>query len=545
MNRKDLLRLSLLLFCSGYTYGNDTVSKTFLWVRPQFQFASPEFLMATRNMHETGGFHAGVSIFGGRSTAPDKLAKYFLPFGHSAVAATSAVSDNNDSLLVQNFNLFNIQYTSSLGQELLELAQQNTQQFLSTICVQPRQSIIGLGLVFDYTFHWNDTPLWITLNAPVEHINNSMNLQENIIKQGTFFDIQPLETPSNLNSKLTNMCQALSQNNWCYGKIDCCDHKKTRLAFIQAAMGGRVMKGSHCNVDFYAGVTIPTANNAKARFVFEPIVGYGKHAGIFWGSSGVYKKEFRKWDRCTFEVHYDILSQYVFKKTQKRSMDLKNKPWSRYLQVYCSKAQAAQATDLVFNNNQQIDSNDFLQSIFLATSGINVFTQNVDVIPGFNFTLNTGIRMQKEWERFAGAFEIGYSVFAKAEERVILADCCFPNEVGIKDHVGLGIANPIRNITQEKLSNEAAWLWLALNGQFPTGIKANYCENLLTVCDLDLKSAAHPAGISHTVYGDLSGTVSFRDHPIKFGIGGSYEFDDRANSMINRWLVWGHLNVGF
>src|SRR5205814_7945427 len=115
-------------------------------------------------------------------------------------------------------------------------------------------------------------------------------------------------------------------------------------------------------------------------------------------------------------------------RTQRRSFDLKNKPWSRYISVYANEEQAQEAAD-------SLDTT-------LATPGINVFTKSLKITPGLAHNINTAFVFT--CRTFEG--EIGYNFYAKRSEHAKLA-CCWVEGPAIKHFNGLGETNPIRDIT--------------------------------------------------------------------------------------------------
>src|SRR5690606_38728949 len=125
--------------------------------------------------------------------------------------------------------------------------------------------------------------------------------------------------------ELKTMKQALNQSDWEYGKITEESLDETKLAFIELQLGEHALETEHAHLSPYIGVSIPTGNKDEGEFIFEPIIGHAKHAGIFWGIMGGYMlgDSYCK----NFIVHYetDTVMNYFFTKKQKRSIDLKYK----------------------------------------------------------------------------------------------------------------------------------------------------------------------------------------------------------------------------
>jgi hypothetical protein len=219
-------------------------------------------------------------------------------------------------------------------------------------------------------------------------------------------------------------------------------------------------------------------------------------------------------------------------------MDLKYKPWSRYIELYKNKDQAIAA------NNLQTTS---INSWFLATPGINILTQDVNVKPGYNVSLNLALVVDRDPNLYERGFnaELGYNFYAKEMECVELK-CCSLGGAAIKDHSGHGFVNPVRNMTNDLLSNEASVANQVFHAENTnTEVIAHYDTRALTTDDLDLNSAAHPCVLSNTVYGALGYSWADIKCPVAAGLGGSYEFSGRMNTSLDRWLVWGKLGIDF
>jgi hypothetical protein len=535
------LYFSLLLFLSlpiqllAINCGCEAISKSFFTPRLQFQVASPEVLSSWRGQQCLDDGEISRNTFqlipyGGQSTRSGQLGTYFMPFCSSSANTTSTVANTNNSLFVQNFNIPSIVFSPTI-QALLGVPQL-TNAFSSIITVKPQQSVVALGLSYQYNFCFHDIQNWLRINAPILHVRNSMHLRETILTN-SLYSLAPVPG-TNLTDPQSSMQSALSQSQWLYGKIDDRVHTKTRLGFIQAQWGTVLVEDEYYYFSPYIGLNIPTGNTAKGKFIFEPLASNGNHFGIFWG----FTSEMGIWQSCNdFEIDgaIDVNMEYLFQRTHRRSLDLKNRPWSRYIELYSSLAQAEQViSEFGAGTISQ------LQAIFIDSPGINLLTQKVKVKPGFNFTANFAVTFLQNCAcGFEG--EVGYNFFARQAECLSLKDNNFnPNQAAIKDHVGIGITNQIRTITENLLINEASVANLIINGQFNTaGAIATYPRSIIQATDLDLASAAHPAVLSNIIYATFGYHWDDCCLPTVASLGVSYEFSLRPNTTLNRWLLWG------
>lgn len=520
----------------------DTTSKTYFSVRPQFQVGSPEFLSLSRKHRMkkdcTWGGTFQATLFGGQSTNKKGLGTYFMPFGSPSVDIDGTIAEGSTALLPQHFNIFSVKMSNELSlydnfDDILL-----NEPYKSTISLHPRQSVIGLGLSWEQCFAWRDHKFFVALSGPVVNVENHMGLCEKVLSNNVK-DITPLED-TNLEHPQTSMVAALNQSDWCFGKIACKERDRTEFAFIQARLGYVVKSKKHCSLESFVGLTIPTARKPHAQYIFDPVVGNGGHFGLLWGSSAWMK--LYKWHGKNVIATCDVVSQYLFSNTQKRSFDLKYKPWSRYMELYKNKAQALQAESLRHNGTEG-------EGFFLASSGINTLTYCVRVEPGFNFTSNVALLLEPCHADRGFNAEVGYNFYARQAECIKLRNKC-GFDAAVKNVVGRGIVDTVRDMTGEELHAESVFFndetkmqWPG-NGNNPLATLPIFDKRKLKTSDLDLTSAAHPCTISHTFYGSIGYMCNKWCLPINCSIGGSYEFTDR-NTALERWLVWGKIGFSY
>lgn len=191
------------------------------------------------------------------------------------------------------------------------------------------------------------------------------------------------------------------------------------------------------------------------------------------------------------------------------------------MQFYVNQAQAQLAADNIIS--------DPTYALTLHTPGIDILTQDLSVKPGYYRMFNAAFII----DTTCYELEVGYNFFARQAECLKLA-CPFPTGVALKAiSVGGGQTAPYQEIDNDFGNNCSG-----------TPI-ANYADNIITEADLDLDSAAHPATLTHTVYG----SVAFQwnngcNMPMYFAVGGSYEFSP-DNVGLNRWMAWGKFGIAF
>ena len=484
-------------------------SKTFFSVRPLDTSMQAMYLAGFRNerahVRENGrGGAVEAVLFGSKSLKDERLASYFMPDCKTSLESTNIIQLESTSIDAQHFNII------TTGDD----------DFKSDICFSMNQSVMGLGLHYKQLFYWNEKQTdgwWMSISAPLTRVKNTVNLSENIL--------DPAVTLTT--GAVSSMTQAFNQSAWCYGKVACdCPEAKIGLADIDIKIGGEILPCPEAHFAFYGGLIIPTGNKAKAEYVFEPIVGNGGHFGLETGMEGGYILWKNDAKNHWFSTEFSTNTQYLFKNTQKRSFDVKNKPWSRYQAVYANVAQAQEAID---TNNP-----------YLFTPGINVFTSNVEVSPRLAHNITTAA----VYNASAFRIELGYNLFCRQSECVKL-DCPWPtdedapafkaNMTSIDDETNL--INPLRTIYAETDANDVN---LGFN-------ISEYTEGLgkITEDQLDLQSATHPAILTNTFHLAMGYRWDNINFPIHIDGGGSYEFADDNNTVLDRWAVWAKAGFAF
>jgi hypothetical protein len=462
-----------------------------------------------------GGTIQGV-LFGGKSThaTANGLARYFFPHHktHLSVVEDDQLDnfEKKKDLLAQQFNIFT-----------------KNGDFRSEISIAPSQSVVGLGVYWRHCllrdpFKGND--LWVSVSTALENIRNRMNLQEMVINNGDGPD-ESAGVPV-----VANMKQALKQLPWLFGKITDNTLSKTGLADIELKFGyDNFLWDEPSHMELYIGIVIPTGNKYNGKFVFEPIVGRGKYAGLMSGGAfgKILGSNYTETKKLLWELA--VHGEYLFKNKQKRSLDLVDKPWTRYIQLYANQEQAQEAADLILIDRSR--------AINLATPGINVLTRLVTVSPGFLFDMNGAFIVEYDDVRI----EFGYNLFFRRAEDIKLSHH-FDPVFAIKHADGVGTTNPIHDITGNKYLEQNV---VDSDGNLliPVAL-ADFKQSIIQKKDLDFLSATTPALFSHTIYASAGVCFDERTYPLMIASGVSYTFADN-NAVINKWLLWLKSGISF
>jgi hypothetical protein len=110
-----------------------------------------------------------------------------------------------------------------------------------------------------------------------------------------------------------------------------CRMTKTRLAEITAALGWNFVRRENFLFGLNIRAAAPTGNRPEGTYLFEPIVGNGRH----WELGGGMNMWWTWWRSCdedrNFTMYLDAYATHMFKTHQCRTFDLCGKPLSRYM----------------------------------------------------------------------------------------------------------------------------------------------------------------------------------------------------------------------
>jgi len=216
--------------------------------------------------------------------------------------------------------------------------------FKSLVRFRPRVNTFLLDLQTFIGLNNIAQGLYVQFEFPFVYTNWDINIKEAIIQSGKnnyapgYFNAAGVERENLLKcfSSFISGNQAPEINDSIfhklkYAKISTQSHRLARFAELRTSIGyDHFIKNIH-HMGLAAHIAAPCGNRARARFLFEPLVGNGGH----WELGAEFTGHFRTWEKDDTEektdFYYDILITHFFKNTQKRSFDLKKKPNSRYM----------------------------------------------------------------------------------------------------------------------------------------------------------------------------------------------------------------------
>lgn len=198
--------------------------------------------------------------------------------------------------------------------------------------------------------------LYIKFQTPIVWSNWELNMQENIIDRGVnnydpgyfdSFEVAPIPSyPLGVgtfrdtllesfsayiggDTVVTNTTSTFTQLK--FAKISACREAKTSLADIHVTIGYDFINCQEYHFGAGLRLVAPTGTRPEGDFFFEPTIGNGKfweigahltgHAGLWTGCD----------DTMSLNFYADATITHMIAAEQRRTFDLKGKPFSRYM----------------------------------------------------------------------------------------------------------------------------------------------------------------------------------------------------------------------
>ena len=199
-----------------------------------------------------------------------------------------------------------------------------------------------------------------------------------------------------------------------------CRQELTRVADLRAQLGWNFLSCPDYHLGASIYVAAPTGNRPLGQYIFEPIVGNGKHwelgAGITWHTN-IHKSE----DECSsFDIYIDANLTHLFKTRQCRTFDLVGKPFSRYMLM-----------TKMSGDVQDLYSGSTPQDLVAPTAQFaNEFAPlaNISTIPvNVSASIQSDIILKLSWTHENFQCDLGYNLWTRSCEKVCpyTGPCCY------------------------------------------------------------------------------------------------------------------------
>lgn len=375
--------------------------------------------------------------------------------------------------------------------------------FICTMRINPEQSQGGIyykynqdiGTFLDVPF-FRDS--WFSVDFPLVVVNNNINVHQTSL------------TPT-FTGFPNDIKQAFNNPAWCYGRIGC-NHTAIQIPWITIMMGSPFLAERYNQIGYYTGITIPTSKKADPKYLFSPIAGYNGHIGINAGVNFnvLLNRDIERFAACWY---LNVDNIFLIRAKQKRTFDLKCKPWSRYMLYHVRCSEEQELADIP-------SSQQFVPGVNLLTRDCIVHPFNiVDFATGFRFTIEDKVEV-----------EIGYGIWGHTSEWVYLIceqqtpkDCGF---IGIAGTTVNGVPHTASKSTISKLAD---------NDEFFIPIND---------FDLDTDSASSWAALNHNAHGSINYLFFGCNIDAFAGIGWFLDFPQK-NAALQTWGVWAKVGGSF
>lgn len=472
----------------------DEVSHTFMFTRPLTQMLGVQQALWYNYMftkkHKQGVAFQVTALYQKSLTLRENANYFLLPC--------------NRDLLVSGDDNLNDAATRDIRAEWLNLPSNFRGQFT----VNPSQKQMGIIIEGNkaldaYFDHPSFAGTWVDVIIPITRVENNLKItQSNVVDEGT-------NCPHDI-------IDAFKQHEWLYAKMDgCCRH--TGFPDFTLLVGRTFLAEDDFLVAYYTKFVMPTSNVQNPAFIFSPVVGNNNHFGYGGGACFqlVLNRDVIKTHFCLF-INFE--SVFQARNDQKRTFDLKHKPFSRYLKLVDKKAPVGS-----------------------TQPGVNILTRECDVHPYGIFDFSSGLRFKtrhSEWE-------FGYSIWAHAREKIKL-HCRFP-----EDRYGIaGNNDPSLIPNPAGIPVTASKSTIAMQAEndtiFPCPASCDKELHFVALreSDLDLESGAAKAAFNHKIHVSWGYiyTGSYMDGFVGMGL---YYDLPMKNSALNLFGGWAKAGATF
>ena len=514
MNKK-IVALILSLVSFSYLNGFDLIGRSFISPRSQSVNAARDLVGWHNeiNKYDEKGFYWASTIIPEytQSLRSKRIAQQLFGDDRLVISGSQVVNRGDDDILADYFGLSPL--------------------FQSNLHLEPRikTGIISLDVYLGYK------NIYLRINAPIVMTRWDLNLEEEVFNNGvgTQFPARYMSL-SALNAPATSFKAAI-KGGQIYGdiiegiqsgKIDGGKHK-SGLSDLQIIRGWNFINRPNVHVGFNIRTAAPTGSRSKSEFLFEPVVGNGKHWELGIGLTGrILIWELNSGER---EISFfaDTNFTHLFKSRQTRSFDFKPRVCPQE-KNFGSRYILLKTFDT--NGNYIAESVPAINKTTLK-SDISVDIQ-ADLVFMFGYT-HAGM-----------VVDLGYNGWIRSKEKISLCEK-FPDKTyGLK-----GIQN-VRTLAN--LNSVATESTATLHGEELSNQAALTDPNspvLLTQADLDLSSASTPLAITHKFFANINHTWHVHDEQRSkpfIGIGGQIEFEGintrlterEDKNAITQWGVW-------
>ena len=308
--------------------------------------------------------------------------------------------------------------------------------FESRIMVKPNVQNFVADFDFYFGLDYLLNGLYFRFHAPLVYTRWNLHFTEDVINPGVngydagyfgptavpraqllsrFTDFASLELAPNLNAPIT----FLPLTN---AKFSNKQRSKWGLAEIQAAFGWNFLQseGHHFGLNLRAAA--PTGNRPRGEYLFEPMIGNGKHWELGLGLTSHYLL-FIDCNCRSVAFYFDANLTHMFRNTQRRTFDLINKPLSRYMLL---ERLGTPMSNLFINTQQGTAAGSEAPAIqfqnqFISVANLTTFDVDVDITAQLDATAMLSLKWGN-WD-----IDVGYNYWNRLCENIApICTCNLP-----------------------------------------------------------------------------------------------------------------------
>jgi hypothetical protein len=410
-----------------------------------------------------------------------------------------------------------------------------------TLTLKPKHTQDGFLVSYHHQFTNLDDKLFFKINFPIVTVKNDLRATATEVKDQNNKGILDY-----LSGNIDYSTTTTKQSPLTHAKIDGAQ-SKSGVADVTFSLGYKFIDKVDYQVHANLNVILPCGNEPEGKYLFEPVVGNGKHVGVgcdFLTSLNIFRKE----ETCC-ELVLAGNYTHLFSSDEKRTLGFRSSiimdedpvellgfltaltddddvaaslPDERWATVSTLTPHAYE-TAMVTQpwNHYLLGGQEGEKGTFPLA---NILTQNVSVSPGNSFCGSVNIAYHNK--KFTA--DIGYSCFARDAEKISL------KETWTNDTYAIAKASydPRDNFE--------------IMGHGDTGLNTDYVMSNLAIsqANLNVNAAATPAIFTQTIHAGVAYILNHLEYPIIFGVGASYEWT-QDNAAIKGYTIWGKAGVAF
>jgi hypothetical protein len=455
-----------------------------------------------------------------RSFRARRLAEYFFGTNNLNISGSEVTTRTSCDLLADYFGL--------------------SPKFSSNVYITPKMQTF----LTDFGVYFGCNSWYFRAHTPFVWTENSLCLNELIKDNGlaTPFPAHYM-TSAALEAPFSSWCQAMKGcKDWGNtaglqaGRI-CGSRSAHAFADINCALGWNAVTSEYGHAGFALHTVIPTGNRPCSTFLFEPVIGNGKHwelglgfdgSGIIWEKDGNQQLEFLVEMRAT----------HLFKACQRRSFDF-----------VCTTSYQQDTANTNFLTGfasryillKEFDTDGTYANKLHPAINKTTLRCNVDACIQFDGTFAFGY----QYEGFG--FDIGYNAWIRSRENIHNVECFQENKFGIK-----GVQNATGDNTQSKATIYGNILSATEPDRSTKQARLADAQSpiFISMSNLNLESAAAPCQFTHKIFWNFSHAWENRERVPYLGCGGEVEFEGYRPKNVQpnkpsmaQWGLW--LKGGF